>query len=206
VNRGARRAHRIGPKLLERATLVDDTWIAIDFETATPERHSACSLGIAVIEDGAVASSGAWLIQPPENRYDVHNIRVHGITPRATAGAPTFGELYPEILPYLQGRHVIAHWASFDISVLRSALAFYRLPAPELHYVCSCRMAQRAYPALRNHRLPTVCQHCGIPLDHHDAGSDAHAAAMVALRCRDEVGAATVHEAVRHLGITVGVL
>ena len=42
-----------------------DTWIAIDFETATSNPNSACALGVAVLQHGEIASTGAWLIKPP---------------------------------------------------------------------------------------------------------------------------------------------
>lgn len=183
--------------------MVDEVWIALDFETATSERSSACSIGLAVIEQGVVTSTGGWLIQPPGNRYDYRNIEVHGITPDDTADAPTFEELYSELLPYLEGRNLIAHWAPFDASVLRASIDHYGLPTPSTSYVCSCRMAQRAFPRLDNHRLPTVCTHCGIDLDHHEAVSDAYGAAMVALHCRRAIGAATIHDAVQQLGVSV---
>lgn len=186
--------------------MTEDIWIAIDFETATPARDSACSLGVAIIENGILTGSRAWLIKPPGNRYHGRNIEIHGIHPGQTAGSPTFAELYPELLPYLDGRHLIAHSASFDISVLRSCLFLYGLRFPKVRYICSCHMARRAYPQLVNHQLPTVCRHCEIPLNHHEAGSDAHAAALVALSCRDQVGASTVRDAVRRLGVPIRIL
>lgn len=184
----------------------EDIWIALDFETATSARDSACSLGFAVIEDDAVIETGGWLIRPPDNLYYERNIGIHGITPEDTENAPTFEQLFPEVLPYLEGRNIIAHSASFDVSVLRSLISLYGLPTPDTRYVCSCNLARRAFPRLENHKLPTVCRHCGISLDHHEAVSDAYAAAMVALHCGRSVGAATLSDAVGRLGVGVGVL
>lgn len=182
---------------------MSDTWIALDFETATRERNSACSLGVAVIENDIITATESWLIQPPGNVYEAMNTRVHGIEEDDTAQSPTFADLYPKLRPYLHDQQIIAHWADFDVSVLRAVIAHYGLPAPATSYICSCRMAQRAFPELANHRLPTVCSHCGIALDHHDAGSDALACARVALSCRDRVGAPSIHEALRQLSVRV---
>jgi DNA polymerase III subunit epsilon len=151
-------------------------------------------------------SSGAWLIQPPGNRYDSRNTGIHGIKPRMTKRSPTYPELYPSIEPFLEQRYVIAHWADFDIAVLRAVHNYYGIRLPSTRYACSCRMAQRAFPRLGNHKLPTVCDYCGIPLQHHDATSDASACAHVALSCRDAVGATTIHEAVRTLGLRLAVV
>ena len=183
--------------------MTTDTWVAIDFETATSARVSACSLGVAVIEDGELATTASWLMRPPGNRYDQRNIAVHGITPAQTLLAPSYAELYGEIEPFLAGGRVLAHSASFDISVLRALHDHYRLPVPNAEYACSVAMARRAFPHLANHKLPTVCRHCGIELHHHDAASDAVACARIALNCREAVGAMSVAEAIGELGVRV---
>ncbi len=183
--------------------MTSDTWVAIDFETATAARSSACALGIAVIEDGEVTHTASWLMRPPANRYERRNIEVHGITPSQTLLARSYADLYSEIEPFLAGRYVLAHSASFDISVVRALHDYYRIPLPNVHYACSVAMARRAFPDLYNHRLPTVCSYCGIELNHHDAASDAIACAHVALHCRDAIGARSVRAAVETLGVRV---
>lgn len=183
--------------------MMPDTWIAIDFETATASRDSACALGVAVIENGELATTASWLIRPPGNRYDPRNIGVHGITPSQTLLAPSYAELYGAIEPFLAGQHVLAHSASFDVSVLRALHDHYHIPLPNTHYACSVALARRAFPRLYNHKLPTVCDHCGIELQHHDAASDAIACAKIALNCRDAIGAKNVRDAVKELGVRV---
>jgi DNA polymerase-3 subunit epsilon len=178
-----------------------DDWVAIDFETATRARDSACALGVATIRGGTVVETRSWLIRPPGNAYEYWNVRVHGITPDRTQSAPGFADLWPLLRSYLDGAHVLAHNASFDMGVLRALLASGGLEPPEMAYVCTVLLARRAFPGLPRHRLDTVCHHCGIELEHHDAASDAAACAMVALRCRESSGAATLHEAVRAYGL-----
>lgn len=98
---------------------------------------------------------------------------------------------------------MLAHSASFDISVLRALHDRYRIPLPNAQYACSVALARRAFPRLYNHKLPTVCDHCGIELKHHDAASDAIACALVALNCRDAIGAPSVTGAIEELGVRV---
>ena len=63
--------------------------------------------------------------------------------------------------------------------MLRACLAHYGIPwrkyAP---YVCTCQMARRCYGLPRNN-LNVLCDHLGIELDHHRAGSDSRAAALL---------------------------
>lgn len=180
-----------------------DTWVAIDFETATREANSACALGLAVIEGGRVTRTESWLIQPPFNEYEYRNTLIHGITPEDTALAPDFAEVWWELAPILGAGPLLAHNAPFDIRVLRALIASYELSTPAYEYVCTVNLARKAFPRLANHKLNTVCDHCGIALMHHDAASDAAACACLALECACAAGVTTIAEAVEALGVRV---
>ena len=94
-------------------------FIALDFETATHERNSACELGICVVENSEIVETKSWLIKPPSYPYfNSHNINVHGIYPEDVKNAPTFDEIWSEVEETLYGNLMIAHNASFDASVL----------------------------------------------------------------------------------------
>ena len=96
---------------------------AIDFETATAARDSACSVAVVEIKDGRVRQSFSALIRPPENRYNAFNIKIHGITPADTETAPDFAGVWPELAAHLENKIVVAHNARFDMGVLASCLA-----------------------------------------------------------------------------------
>lgn len=180
-------------------------WVAIDFETASRERASACALGLAVIEGDRIAETRGWLIQPPGNYFEPWNTRIHHIDADLVAQEPEFDEVWPEIETYLRGAVLLAHNAPFDIGVLRASLARYELRAPaiEAHY-CTVRVARKVWPELRNHRLSSVCDHCGIELVHHDATSDAAACAQIALVGRRQLGVGSLDDLVVELGLRGG--
>ena len=180
-----------------------DTWVAIDFETATREPTSACAVGIAVVRGGRVAERQSWLVQPPFNEYEFWNTRVHGISAEDTALAPDFREIWFELQPILAEGPLLAHNAPFDMRVLRSLIDWLELPAPAIRYACTVQLARRAFPQLSSHKLNVVCDHCGITLMHHDAASDAEACANVALECVSASGAASIAEAIERLGVRV---
>jgi DNA polymerase-3 subunit epsilon len=180
-----------------------DTWVAIDFETATREPTSACALGLAIVRGGLVVERHSWLIQPPFNEYEFWNTRVHGLGPDDTELAPDFREVWFEVQPLIAQGPLLAHNASFDVRVLRALIASHELPARAYDYVCTVGMSRKAFPRLHRHTLDTVCDHCGISLVHHDAASDAEACANVALQCAAVTGSATIGEAVKALGVRV---
>jgi DNA polymerase-3 subunit epsilon len=186
---------------------VSRTWIAIDFETASRERASACALGLAVIEDDRIVETRDWLIQPPGNYFEPMNTRIHGIHADLVAQSPEFDEAWLEIEPYLRGGVLLAHNAPFDMSVLRASLARYGLEPPAVDgYHCTVTVSRRVWPRLPNHQLPSVCRHCGIALNHHDAASDAVACASIAIRCLETVGVPTLDDLADELGLRPGKL
>jgi DNA polymerase-3 subunit epsilon len=182
------------------------SWVAIDFETANETRGSACALGVAIVEDSQVVERRSWLIRPPTLSFNPYNVMIHGITAADVSSAPTFDVLWPSIAALLEGRTVVAHYASFDMSVLRHSLDQYGLPWPRLEYVCTCVLAKKVWTDLLSYSLPVVADRCGIKFLHHDPEEDAFAAAEVALRCCDAFAVPEPTVAVVASGLRVGSL
>ncbi|MFN8284709.1 MAG: 3'-5' exonuclease [Chitinophagales bacterium] len=159
------------------------TFTAIDFETATYKPHSACAVGIVTVEHGIITDAYSTLIQPPENFYSYHNIRVHGITSKHTYNTPTFDELYPEIYKRLLHKNIVAHNESFDRSVLRGCISHYGLSSKglSLHKQWQCTVKLYRSLGYWHNKLSDCCARLNIPLNHHDALSDARACALLYL-------------------------
>ena len=179
-------------------------WVAIDFETATGRRASACAVGLVYVHEGRIVDSESFLIQPPGPAYSGFNISIHGIHPSMTRDSPTFSELWPTLEDRIGGRPVVAHNASFDMSVLRYELDHLGLCYPDLEYYCTVVLARAAWPRLCDHRLPTVASHCGISFRHHDAAEDARACAEILLRISAAAGAVAPRDVAAHHGVRPG--
>ena len=63
---------------------------AIDFETATRYKNSACSVAVVDIEDGKIVDKYYTLIRPPRMEFDSCNIMIHHITPDMVEDAEDF--------------------------------------------------------------------------------------------------------------------
>jgi DNA polymerase III subunit epsilon len=154
---------------------------SIDFETATGYRNSACAIAIISIKNGEIIDRYYQLIQPPGNAYWSQNIAVHGIRPIDTAQAPTFAEVYPEIKMRLAGQTIVAHNEPFDRGVLRSTMEHYGLNYDDLALAARWECTVKIYRSkgFRPANLAACCQQLNIPLDHHNALSDALACAKL---------------------------
>ncbi len=181
-------------------------FVAIDFETATSSRASACAVAIALVKDGQVEDVQRWLIQPPGNEYDGFNIAIHGITPAMTKDSPTISSVWPEVLESVGGRPLVAHYAAFDMSVLRNALTDSGDEWPDLSYFCTRALALRAWPGMVSYRLVDLADACGLTFQHHEPGADAATAAELAIACCGLVAERLLTDASRALGIRAGQL
>ena len=157
-------------------------FIAIDFETANANRTSACALGITSVENGKIVGSRSFLIKPYPFWFDAMNTMIHGISESEVINSPTFDELWSQISKEFEGKLIVAHNASFDISVLRRTLEHYDLPLPTSDILCTYRLSQKLFPDLGCYRLDYVSDYFGIDLCHHLAKSDANACAEILLK------------------------
>src|SRR5688572_7417458 len=143
--------------------------LAIDFETANESHSSPCAVGFAWINDGAISRREYRLIRPAEMRFNLGNIRVHGITPKDVEDALEFPDVMSQFLPDISGRLLLAHNASFDIRVLSQTCELYGRVIPEVSYLCTLAVARQTWPNLRSFSLRSVADQIGISFRHHHA-------------------------------------
>ncbi len=163
---------------------MSDTFTAIDFELATANYNSICSVGIVNVLEGEIVNEFYSLVRPPDNKYMWQTSRVHGIKAKHTKDAPSFLELYPSIKSLLFQQRMVAHDELLDRSVLKETMKFYDLPYHELllanHWECTSKI-YRAIGFERT-KLSICCELMGVELQHHDALSDARATAELFLK------------------------
>ena len=154
-------------------------FVAIDFETANYSASSACAIGLVKVVDGEIADTMVHLIRPPTRQFTFTHI--HGLRWSDVAKSADFGALWPSIESFLEGAEFLAaHNASFDRGVLRACCASHDIAAPTLPFKCTVQLARRDLN-IRPTKLSDVCRALGIPLNHHEALSDAMACAKIVL-------------------------
>jgi DNA polymerase III subunit epsilon len=154
--------------------------VALDFETAHYDANSACALGLVKIENAQITQTWYHLIRPPKPQ--VLFTEIHGLTWSMLKAQPTFAELWSEIAHFIAGAdYFIAHNAAFDKRVLYASCKAAGIESPRTPFCCTLQGARKNLP-LASRKLNVVCNYYGITLDHHNAASDAHAAAAIFLR------------------------
>jgi len=178
-------------------------FIAIDFETANSNRSSICSVGIAIVENGKLLSTEHIFVKPTPNYYDSFNTRLHGISDKDTKNEKAFNQQWKDLKNYFHNKTIIAHNASFDCGVLRFTLDDAKLAYPDVDYHCTLMLAKETL-RLASHTLADVSNHFKIKLKHHNAESDAQAAALIALKLCDKFKASSLEQLSTSFGFKVG--
>lgn len=175
---------------------------AIDFETAHAD--FPCEIGLTRVENGQIIKTQSWLIKPACFPYmNQWNQRVHGISSADVSTAGTFEDIWSEIKPLLDDSYLVAHNAAFDMRVLRASLAYYDLAIPWAEYFCSVSLSRKTWKHLPSHSLGVVSQYHDIQFNHHRAGDDARACAIIALKAFETVEAANVQDGLKKLGVVL---
>lgn len=144
--------------------------VAINVETPNAANDRICNIGISAGDAGGIESA-ALRINPEVQLDDVPD----NLTADDILNAPAFPQVWPELSALFEGSLVLAHNTSHDLNILKKVLKAYGLSAPEFDCACTYRTSRKFHPEFENHKLGTVCEIYGIPLDTGDAVSHSDA-------------------------------
>ena len=159
------------------------SFVAIDFETANEKRSSACSIGYAIVEKGEIVSTGHHLIKPEPFYFDPYNTYLHGIDEDQVVDKPNLIEVWNKIYPLFKDKIIVAHNASFDMSVLRHGFNEFNVEYPNFNYICTYKLAQKTWLNEINYKLDTLADKFNFEFNHHNAEEDSIVAAKVLMEC-----------------------
>ena len=150
-----------------------------DVEYANPKNKAICQMGI-VCEDfnhHEPFYPELDIYINPEEGFDEHCIRVHGITASKIKDEPNFPCVWNDIEKYFTKSVIVGHnVASADLDALVKNLRKYNLDIPEFYYICTYDLARKFVPsyAVENYSLATLCEYFEIDIDsEHNAFDDA---------------------------------
>jgi DNA polymerase III epsilon subunit-like protein len=137
--------------------------------------------------EGQIEDEFATLINP-EGR-DVGATFIHGITNEQVRRAPTFADVFPELLARMNGAVVVAHNATFEEAFLASELKRAGIAVTPIPALCTLWLGRQTFTT-PNFKLGTLARAGGVPLvDKHAALGDVRA---VRRRTSDSGSAAIV--------------
>lgn len=170
------------------------SFTAIDFETANNFRASACAVGLTKVVHGQVVDQVSWLMKPLPGFEEFHpiNVGIHGITAVQVRHMPDWRGMHGPMMEFIGGDALVGHNVSFEKSVISKANEACGLPAPTADFLCTLTLAKK-HLELAHYTLSDVAGALEIPaFNHHDAGDDARASALIAIELARRNGAASL--------------
>lgn len=162
-------------------------YVAIDFETASALRDSACSVGLVRFdEEGREKDRFYSLICPPVLRFDAVCTAVHHLDSDKICLSPTFRDLWPDISSFIGESPLVAHNAQFDMGVLKHTLHTWNIECPRYDYYCTLSLSRKLWKGKESYRLTYLMNELGWEYDAHNALADATACGHLFYRlCSD---------------------
>ncbi len=142
------------------------TFVIFDTETTgfSPANDRLVELGAVKVRDGKKLGEKTWLINP--QRYIPYYVQnVHHITPDMVKDRPTFAQIYPEFLEFIDGSVLIAHNAPFDVRFISAEAGRNGMPAPKNAVLDSLVLFRTWYPDLPSHRVEDLINLFDISTD-----------------------------------------
>ena len=164
-------------------------YISVDIENPNTRGNSICSIGIIIVKDNKIIDKKYSLINP-EDRFDINNSKITGLTYADVKDAPTFKEYWKTIEDLFKNNVIVGHNITYDLSVISKALERYDIDAPVFNYYCTLKLS-RKYINTNSYSLDSLCDLLKINLDnHHNALEDALASQQIFeyLNKRNDIG------------------
>jgi len=141
---------------------LDRDLVCIDLETTggNASFHRIIEIGCVQIDRDGAETTWSVLVNPG-CRIPSQIEAFTGISNTMVEDAPSFADVYRDLLERLEGRVFVAHNARFDYGFVRAELGRLdvRYSAPVL---CTVKLSRRLYPHERRHNLDTVMARHGL--------------------------------------------
>ena len=146
------------------------TIVIFDTETTgfSPVHDRLIEIGAVKFRGEEVLGEATWLINPKRS-IPWYVQQVHNITPDMVKDKPTFDEIYPEFLEFIDGAILMAHNAPFDIRFIAAEAKHHNMPLPNNGVLDSLALFRSWFPEESSHSLTTLLPNLGIDISHMEA-------------------------------------
>lgn len=145
----------------------EESFTAFDFETADDNPESVIKLSIAHFKGNNLTDIKEYYCSPinsPEVINDNYKYTItHGIKPSELIGKPNIIQIWEEIEPQLNNKHLIAHNIDFDINILKDILTIVNRPLVNCYTTCTSYYSKLSIKWMYTLQLDLICEDSKIP-------------------------------------------
>ena len=115
----------------------------------------------------------------PEDRFDLNNTQITGLSYNDIKTAPNFKDYWNKISELFEKNIVIGHNVIYDLNVISKSLERYDIEMPEINYYCTLKLLKENM-SMESYSLDKVSEYLEIELtQHHNALKDASATQQI---------------------------
>jgi ATP-dependent DNA helicase DinG len=159
-------------------------YAVLDFETTGHGPHDrVIQVGLSTIDGGRISGTYASYVKPgiPVPQFITE---LTGISEADVKDAPEIDEVLADMLPLLEGRILVAHYAAFDVGFLQRMLDEAGYAAFDGPVLDTLDVARIFFPEVASLQLSMLAASLNIAHDRpHQADSDAEVTAQILLAC-----------------------
>lgn len=176
---------------LLRSYLGGEVFTAFDTETTglSSKYEKIIEIGAVKFDKNGIIDTYSVLINP-EKVISSNITSITGITNQMVCNCPTFSEITPSFLNFINETKLVAHNAKFDISFVNAELEktpYNNLRKSQCNAVDTVKVSQKVFPALPCYKLQELAKHFNIKVDAaHRAYDDARVCMELFLICMKE--------------------
>lgn len=153
-------------------------YISVDIENPNARGNSICSIGIIIVKENQIIDKKYSLINP-EDRFDINNSKITGLTYADVKDAPTFKEYWESVEDLFKNNIIVGHNITYDLTVIAKALERYDIEVPKFNYYCTLKLSKN-FMDTNNYSLNSLCNILNVKLEnHHNALEDAKASQKI---------------------------
>ena len=159
----------------------EPVWVV---DTEFNSSHRIFQVGAVKTVDGDVVDEYQSLAKPG-NGIDYRAANITGIRNRDIIDAPTCETVMDELMMRIGEHRIAAYNYSQDRKAINASSR--DLDLPRSRFIALLALSRRTWSHLESHSLSEVCKYLGIEFEkHHDALSDARAAAQIMFHLMNE--------------------
>ena len=164
-----------------------DTYCVFDLETTgfNPDTDGITEVAVCKVKNGEIIDEYTTFVNP-EKPIPFNVQELTHITDEMVADAPKMSQMIPEFLEFCKGCILVAHNAHFDVSFIENKAKKLGLEfKPQV--IDTYEMSLELYNGVENHKLGTLVEYLGIPLEGaHRAINDTRATAKMFIRMKQD--------------------
>lgn len=165
-------------------SLLQTTFCVVDVETTggAPPDHKMTELAAVKVKGYKISGQFCTLLNPKRD-IPYFITRLTGISEKMVSKSPIFEQILPAFLGFIGSSVIVAHYSSFDLKFINSALVESGYEPLKNEVLCTCKLARRLLPEVNSRSLDSLAARFAIGIPHrHRALGDASATAEILVR------------------------